>query len=191
MDGSGNGIRVLRCYLSYTTTGIQPNIRAGYCDIFENYIEKLTDFTPPGGYHLNGVSLNGGNHNCLVQRNHIVIANPDEQGNTINQTDCISLFQDFGTFPGTGTNSDGSTGYLIQDNYVGGAGYCFYLGLNSGTPPNSVNNLTFTGNKVTTAIWPDGGNYGPIAHFPVWGKYGNSESGNTWADGPDAGHSFL
>jgi hypothetical protein len=198
LGGGSQGTRQLRCYTSYVTTGLQPNCEPGYfCDAIENMVEKLTLFYGPDGpdddgpYHLNGICVNGGNPNWLCLRNNVVSAATDEQGNTINQTDCIAMFQDFGTFPGTGTNSDGSTGYFLENNYVGGTGYSYYFGQNEGTMPDTVNNLTVTGNLLTTAEYPTGGSNGAAAAIPTWGSYGNSESGNLWADGPNAGTSFL
>lgn len=185
-DGS---IRMLRCNTSYGSTGIQPNA-SGYCEVIECFVEKLTYSdvgSPPVPAHLNGLCINGGNLNCLFLRNNVVVANPDENGASVDQTDCIALFQDFGDFAGTGTNSDDSTGYFVQDNYVGGTGYSFYCGQNEGTQPDTVNNLTFTGNQVTTAEYSTGGANGPVAAIPEWNSFGNTESANIWADGPLAG----
>jgi hypothetical protein len=183
LDFSGvpHGARVLRCYVSYVSTGIQPNNNSGVLDVIENYVEKITN---TAGAHLNGITLNGGNANALILRNHVVLVTPDENGTAVDQTDCISLFQDFGDFAGNGTNSDGSTGYFISGNYVGGTGYCFYIGQNSGTMPDTVNNLIFTNNLVTTSQYSTGGVFGPAAAIPTWGSFGNFESGNLWADGP-------
>ena len=189
---SGSGGVVYRNHISYTTTGIQIN--TNNYDLTENYIEKLTYYygpNPPPGEstdkHLNGITLNGGEACIRILRNHIVAVNPDEAGRTINQTDCISFFQDFGTFPGTGQNSDGTYGYRVLDNYIGGTGYCFYAGMNTGQPATSVQNMYVTGNKVTTSIYSTGGSFGAIAAIPTWGSYGNVNSNNTWADGANAG----
>lgn len=189
---SGAGGAIYRNYISYTATGIQLNTH-NY-DLTENYIEKVSYYygpNPPPGEstdkHLNGITLNGGENCVRILRNNIVIANPDEAGRIINQTDCISFFQDFGDFPGTGQNSDGTYGYRVLDNYVGGTGYCFYAGMNPGFPTTSVQNMHLAGNKVTTSVYPNGGANGAIAAVPVWGSYGNTKTNNTWADGPNAG----
>jgi hypothetical protein len=185
----GAGIRWLRNYISYIGTGFQPN-QGGACDVIENYIDKIT--LADSTWHLNGVALNGGNLNCSILRNHIVVAATDELGNAITQTDCIALFQDFGTFLGTGTNPDSTTGYVIDSNYVGGTGYCFYLGQNSGTAPTTVEHLTFTNNLVTTAEYSTGGANGPVAAVPTWsGTYHNAESNNLWADGSESGQDIF
>lgn len=185
--------RAFRCYFSYTTTAIQFNIAVG-AEIIENYIEHLTYYYGPGippgestDKHLNGVTFNGGETCALVLRNYVVGQNPDGAGRTIMQTDCISFFQDFGQFSGAGTNSDGTVGYQVHDNYVGGTGFCIYAGKNAGSPAGSVNNMKITGTKMTTTWWPNGGWFGPVSAVPPWGTLGNVWSNNTWADGPNAG----
>lgn len=192
---NGSGGAVYRNYISYTTTAIQINAN-GY-DLTENYIEKLTYYygpNPPPGEstdkHINGITINGGETCIRILRNNIVAASPDDAGRVVNQTDCISFFQDFGTFPGTGQNSDGSFGYQVLDNYIGGTGYCIYAGKNAGSAANSVQNMVVTGNKVTTQVYPNGGANGPLAAAPTWGTLGNLWANNTWADGPNAGQTI-
>jgi len=121
----------------------------------------------------------------LVLRNNIVIATPDEDGNVIEQTDCIAFFNDFGSYPGTGTNRDGSLGYKMENNYIGGTGYCIYAG------GPAAQNMKMTGNRMTTLFYPNGGSNGAIhPSQPVWGTTGNVRSDNNWADGPNAGSPF-
>lgn len=184
----GANLRCLRNYISYVSTGMQPNMGT-FCDVIENFIEKITLADPT--WHLNGIAVNGGNPNFLILRNSIVTANTDELGNAITQTDCIAMFQDFGTFPGNGTNSDGSTGYYVQGNFVGGTGYCFYIGQNAGTAASTVNNVHFDNNLVTTASYSTGGSFGPANAIPTWGSFGNEETNNLWADGSLSGTSFI
>lgn len=186
-DATSNSI-FLRNYISYTTTAIQPG--ASGPQIIENYVEKITLYyngaPPPGetwGKHLNGISLNGGaQKNALVLRNKVLLQSPDDAGRLVNQTDCIAFFQDSGSFRGTGTNIDGSVGYLVKDNYIGGGAYCIYAGMNAGKPADSVRNMVLIGNQVTTQWWPSGGSYGPLAAQPVWNSYGNVKSNNTFAE---------
>lgn len=177
---------VYRNYFSYTTTGIGAHTNP---QIIENYIEKLTLYYgangPPGESgqkHLNGITMNGGDDNALVLRNKILLQTPDEAGHTIDQTDAISFFQDFGDYTGTGKNLDGTIGYQVRDNYVGGGGYSIYAGMNAGKPAASVQRMVITGNQITTRWWPNGGYYGPFAAEPVWGSYGNVKANNTWAE---------
>lgn len=177
------GARAYRNRIRYCTTGFQFNCANG--EIIENYITDLTTFGTDA--HLNGCTHNGGESCSMVLRNYIVVDTLDAEGRTVNQTDCISYFQDFGEFPGTGTNSDGSTGYKVADNYVGGTGYCIYAGKNAGSPSDSVNNMVLTGNLVTTASYANGGANGPIAAEPSWGSLGNAANDNRWADGANVG----
>lgn len=188
---NGNPTQTFRNYISYVTTGIQTVGIPGMA-ILENYIERLTTFNTDGP-HLNGITFNGSDTCAQVERNHIVVQTPEDNGSgkAVGQTDCISFFQDFGAFPGTGQNSDSTYGYRVLDNYIGGTGYCFYAGMNAGQPATSVQNMYVTGNKITTVSWPNGGQYGSIAAVPSWGSYGNVNSNNTWADGASAGQSAF
>lgn len=185
MSGMTGNCRFYRNYISYTTTGIFPNV-GGWADVIENYIEKITLST---GAHLNGISFNGGNGAFRVLRNSVVVVTPDENGADINQTDCFAMFDDFGGYTAGGTNSDDTTGYFVESNYVGGTGYCLYLGVGSGAP--QTKDLTFNGNLVTTSAYVNGGNYGPLTDAPAWGQNGNTETGNKWADGITPGASLV
>jgi hypothetical protein len=192
-DGTSDTI-FFRNYISYTTTGIQPGNRSS--QIIENLVEKITFFYgeagPPGeggAKHLNGISLNGGQSNVLVLRNKSLLQSPDDAGRTVQQTDALAFFQDAGAFPGTGTNLDGSVGYLVKDNYFGGGGYTIYAGLNPGKASSSVQHMVLSGNKVTTQWWPNGGSFGVLSAEPAWGSFGNSCTNTTWADGARAGQS--
>ena len=177
-----------RNYISYATTGIQTVGFPG-TNVLENYIERLTTFNTDGP-HLNGVTFNGGDTCGRVERNRIVVQTPEDNGSgkAVGQTDCISFFQDFGAYPGTGQNDDGSYGYRVINNYVGGTGYCFYAGTGG---QGAVSNMYMSGNTVTTTYWQDGGFYGPCAAQPTWGSNGNTSSNNTWADGPNAGQTAF
>jgi hypothetical protein len=181
-----------RNYISYCATGLQLN--TGSASIIENFIENITFYFGPGNppgqsgpYHLNGITFNGGQPNALVLRNQVLVQSPDKAGRTVDQTDCISFFQDFGSFPGTGRNIDGSVGYLVEGNFVGGGGYCFYAGLNAGGGQTSIKNMVMINNFVSTRWWPNGGFFGPCAAQPNWGANGNVARNNKWADGPNAG----
>ena len=181
-----------RNYFSYTTTAM--NAISVEVEAIENYVEKITCYycpnSPPGestSKHLNGFQFMSGPTRALVLRNHIVLQNPDEAGHPINQTDAIMFNDNYGgSLPGTGTNSDGSVGYQIRDNLFGGGGYTVYAGAESGNPAD-LRNLVLTGNKITTiGTWPNGGYWGPIAHQPDWGTYGNVKSNNTFAESGSA-----
>jgi hypothetical protein len=183
-DSSTNSV-YYRNYISYTGTAIQPNSRSP--QIIENYIERIT--LANSGWHLNGISLNGGQANALILRNVVLLQSPDDAGRTINQTDAVYFKQEPGTFPGTGTNLDGSKGYVVKDNLLAGGAYTVYAGWDAsyGTPyAGSLQNMVITGNEITTQWWPKGGALGPISHEPPWGSYGNVKSNNTFVESGQA-----
>ena len=197
-ESYGTGLVWYRCYLSYMDSGIFPKASESWIDVFENYIEKITAYP---GKHLNGISLNGQETNCRIQRNSIVIARYDENGVQIEDTDCISFFDDVGSspfFPGTGTNPDGTPGYQIVGNYMGGTGYCAYPAASDG-----ATNANWANNLITTSSYPvgdtsggasgvGGGYFGPVyPDQPAWGMDGNTKSNNLWADGPDHGETWV
>jgi hypothetical protein len=179
-----SGLVVYRNRIQFTTTGIQWNIAAPV-DLIENFISDLTTFGTDA--HLNGIMCNGGETSCRILRNNVVIRHPDTSGRDVSQTDCIGFFQDFGQLLGAGTNIDGSIGYIVDSNYVGGTGYCFYAGMNPGKPSTSVKNLKMTNNLITTQIYPSGGSHGAVAAVPPWGTNGNVATNNRFADGSSAG----
>lgn len=67
---------------------------------------------------------------------------------------------------------------LLQDNYLGGGGYTIYGGTGTGRGIRVINNV------FTTKYFPRSGSYGLVAY---WDPAGNAWTGNTWADGPNAG----
>ena len=117
--GQSGNMRLLRNYISWIGSGfilVSDNI---FCDVFENLIEDITLYN--GALHLNGIKFQGGDTNFLIERNCVIFDKFDALGNQITQTDAIGALATFGNFPGTGVNSDGSTGYTIANNLVGGA----------------------------------------------------------------------
>jgi hypothetical protein len=51
---------------------------------------------------------------------------------------------------------------------------------------NAADRIRVTNNRFTTAVFPKGGAYGPVAAWDPGGT-GNIWTGNVWADGPSAG----
>ena len=204
------GVTLYRCYLSATTTAFQPITSTGQIDFLECFIEELAYQNYGDGEsqtHLNGVTLNGNQTNCRVLRNNIVIGQTDLNGHVIQDTDCISFFQDVvddvtPNYPGTGTNPDGTVGYQVIGNYMGGTGYCLYL-----PDQQTVSNFYVVNNLITASIWPvgsteddalggGGGWEGPVTDEPTWdavtgSQVGNHQANNLWADGEHAGLSFM
>lgn len=174
---------VKRNYLSHCTTAVQ-NVGNPGAKVMENYIERLTTFNTSGP-HINGISVNGGDVCYQIERNHVVAQQQEDSGSgkAVDQTDCIAMFQDFGNYPGTGTNDDGTQGYRLINNYLGGTGYVVYAGAGS---QGTVSNMQWIGNKFTTIAWPNGGSYGPLANGGTYtvqfGSNGNLWQNNTWAD---------
>ena len=185
-----------RNYFSLHGTAIQPNGWAGGsgegCDVIENFMEKWVYNPAGGGDHDNGVSASGGGWTCFRWlRNYIVIEATDANGLDLTQTDCMSIGSDGGASNlGTGTNADGTGGFQIRNNYCAGGSDSYYLGYN-GT--NTVSGLNFASNLLSTSSWPDGGNSGAVSFVPPWTGTTplNTKSGNLWADGPDAGTTFI
>ena len=176
----GQNHRVLRTYISYVSTGLQPNV-AGV-EITENYLDKITFYYGESGpcgsggscvYHLNGISSEGMSNSTptrfKILRNHITVPSPDEAGHLTIQTDCIALF---------GSNGGSYNDVLVQDNYLGGSGFVIYA---AGEKPGAKN-VRFIGNKITTRWWTNGGNFGAVAAQATWGSNGNVATGNVWAD---------
>lgn len=200
----GSGHRVYRTYVSNGQCGFQPNVPN--CEITETMIANVVYYYGEKGVsgngpdsttlHLNGISVEGGAQNLLIQRCWITIPSPDgaigsngssagqpgygtqpgqvgygsgtNPGRLTPQTDCIAIFAI------TGSNNN----VTIRDNYMGGSGYVLYAGNADG----NASNIAVTGNKITTKWWTNGGNFGPITDVPAWGSSGNLSSGNVWAD---------
>jgi hypothetical protein len=72
---------------------------------------------------------------------------------------------------------DPSSG-LLKNNFLAGGGYVIYGG--PGTSPG----IHVVDNVFSTRYFPRGGYWGPVTY---WEPAGNTWSGNTWADGPNAG----
>jgi hypothetical protein len=113
------------------------------------------------GCHNDAVQATGGAH--IVLR-HNTLENP------YSQTSCIMLGNEFGPL----------TDVLVQDNLLNGGGYTVY----GGGSDSDVDNIRILGNRFQRApagFWPDGGYYGPVAHYDPT-RPGNQWSGNVWDD---------
>ena len=149
--GDATGTQVLDNNIYQATTGVQ--IYQGL--IQGNYIHGLGMVA---GDHVNGITTNGDTKQLTIQGNTIL--------NPFNQTDAIGLFQDFGVVANV----------TINNNLLGGGGYVIYGGAGSkGTPYN----IKVTNNRFSTAIWPTGGRWGPVAYFNSSAS-GDVWSGNVW-----------
>jgi hypothetical protein len=86
--------------------------------------------------------------------------------NTLNQTGAIALFADWGP----------QHDVVVENNLLVGGGYSLYGGA------TGSNNLRIANNVFSKRVWPNGGYYGPVAHWDKTGS-GNVWQGNRWEDG--------
>jgi hypothetical protein len=151
--GDSQGTVVQGCEIVRTTTGIQ----IGQGLIQDNYVH---DMAYQSGDHLNGTTSNGSTSPLTIRHN--TIFNQEEQ------TDAVSLFQDFGL----------EANRTITDNLLAGGGYTIYGGEGE---KGTTSNIVITDNRIARLFFPRGGYYGPVAHFDRSGS-GNVWSGNVWDD---------
>lgn len=149
-----NNIRILRSELFGMGTGVQMG--AGL--IQDSYIH---DLKLKSGDHINGTTSNGSTRPLTIRHNTVF--------NKYDQTDAISLFEDFGT----------EANRLIENNLVAGGGYTIYGGANPGGSQTS--NIRIVGNRFSRMYFAGGGYYGYATAFDPRGP-GNSWSGNIWDD---------
>jgi hypothetical protein len=153
IQGNAHGTRVLDNNIADASTGVQ--IYAGL--IRGNYIHDVS--FADSGSHLNGTTSNGSTIPLRIEHN--TVFNPNDQ------TDAISLFEDFGV----------EANVIINDNLVAGGGYAIYGGQNPGGP--RAYNIRITNNRFSTIYYAQCGSFGYIAAFDPGGP-GNVWSGNVW-----------
>ena len=152
--GDATGTQVLGNDISRTSTGVQ--IYSGR--IQDNYIHHMGY---QSGDHINGTTSNGSAVPLTIRHNTIF--------NSFNQTDAISLFEDFGV----------EANRVIDNNLVAGGGYTIYGGQNPGGPIS--HDVKITNNRFSRIYFPNGGYYGPVTAFNPAAP-GNQWSGNVWDD---------
>jgi hypothetical protein len=155
--GDATGIRVLGNNIWHTATGVQMG--AGL--IADNYIH---DVGYKSGDHVNGITVNGSAIPLTIKHNTVFV--------NFNQTDAISLFEDFGV----------EANKVIKNNLVAGGSYTIYGGQNNGGP--QTYNIRIVNNRFSRRFYSEGGQFGPAAYFSASGP-GNVWSGNIW-DGTEA-----
>ncbi len=154
------GTRVIGNDIHSMSTGVQTDEGL----IQDNYIHDFGfhDWGPPDGPdHLNGTTSNAYGGPLTVRHNTIL--------NRFEQTDAISLFEDFSP----------QFDRVITNNLVAGGGYTIYGGANSGGQP--THHIVITNNRFSRIYFPNSGGYGPVAAFDPRGR-GNLWSGNVWDD---------
>jgi hypothetical protein len=172
---------VVRNYLSNATTLVFMRNNGDAC--IENYCQAVSDFGD-SSKHLNGLANSGGQTCTLWLRNHMIMA---QQAGSTQLTNVLQMAADDGAYLGAGTNLDGSVGYAITNNYLGGAAFTLQLGYDKSNTITQVRNVRVTGNKFSTSLYPNSGSSGIAYKTPDFSNYGNTWTGNTWADGANAG----
>lgn len=176
---------VIRCYLSLATTLVF--LRNSGDAAIENFCEKVQDFGD-ASKHLNGIGNSGGQTATMWLRNNMIMV---QQAGSTQLTDVVQFAADDGAYPGTGTNQDGSSGYQIRDNYLGGAAFTLQLGVDKSNTAADVKGIVVTGNHFSQSLYTNGGSSGLGYKGPTWGSLGNQwgspGTDNIWVDGPNAG----
>ena len=109
-----------------------------------------------------------GSDNVKITHNTVVIGN--------GSTSAIML--------STGS-ADSMKNIVISGNLLGGGAYTVYGGYAAGVDTLSkVSGIVISNNRFTTAIYPNGGAFGPLTSVDPPAV---TVQGNTWYDGPKAG----
>jgi hypothetical protein len=145
------------------------SIGSGY--IHDSYVHDLQSFIPARYkfYNHDDAVISNGGSNLIIRHNTLLDQLPPRKG----ASSAVSLYEDFGEI----------THVSISDNYLAGGAYTLYP-----AGPSSAD-IVITGNFFSTRYWPSGGYYGPVdsGYWDAAGA-GNQWSGNSWADGPNAGN---
>ena len=127
-------------------------IQGEYVTATDNYIH---DVGGPPSAHLDGIQCDS-NRGCHLTATHNTV---------LSKGIAIALYGDFGTPVDT----------TISNNLAGGGSYTLYGGTSKST------NIHITDNRISRAIYPNGGIWGPVAYF--WPHNpGNTFTGNIWDD---------
>jgi hypothetical protein len=183
---------MIRCYLSYAVTFIQA-ANSGDAMI-ECYMDNNILWFDPNGpnagyYHYNTYDIPGGQNCNLFLRNHMSLS-PQPPGQPWYGPGTVSyqMAADGGTYLGTGTNIDGSTGFQARDNYLGGCVFTLHLGFDKGNTQADITGVNFSGNKFTTYWFETIGSSDIAYHVCTFGSFGNTWTNNTYADDYGAGN---
>jgi len=156
--GDATGTKIRNTEIVRTTTGIQTHEGL----IEDNYIHAMAN--APGD-HVNGTTSNGSTEPLTIRHNTIL--------NQYDQTDAISLFQDFGL----------EANRLIQGNLVAGGSYSIYGGQNTGA--EQAYNIRIIRNRFSRTYFSNGGVFGPVGAFDGRAP-GNEFSENVWDENGSA-----
>ena len=157
---NGGGFACLRCNLHGTIDGAKAQSNVVFQD---SYIHDLVNIA---GSHNDGIQSLG-TTGLTISHNTIIVKGA--------ATSAVIL--------STGSASD-MRNVAIKRNLLAGGAYTVYGGYLKGTDSLSkVSNISITDNRFSTVIYPRSGAYGPLTSVdaPV------IRTGNTWADGTNAG----
>ena len=157
---NGGGYTCLRCDVHGTVDGFKAGTGVTIQDSW------IHDLTIAGDSHNDGIQSLGTTQ-LAITGNTIVLAD--------GATSAVIL--------STGSATE-MRNVTITDNLLGGGAFTVYGGYEAGSDTRSkVSDIAITDNRFSTRIYPRSGAYGPLTSTdaPV------SVSGNTWADGPNAG----
>jgi hypothetical protein len=157
---NGSGYTCLRCNIHGTVDGLKAGTDVTIEDSW------IHDLAMTAGSHNDGIQSLGTTR-LTITGNTIVLAD--------GATSAVIL--------STGSAS-AMRHVTISDNLLGGGAFTVYGGYQAGSDTRSkVSDIAITNNHFTTEIHPKSGAYGALtsADAPV------SVTGNTWADGPNAG----
>ena len=157
---NGGGFACLRCNLHGTIDGAKAQSNVVFQD---SYIHDLVNIA---GSHNDGIQSLG-TTGLTISHNTIIVKGA--------ATSAVIL--------STGSASD-MRNVAIKRNLLAGGAYTVYGGYQAGTDSLSkVSDISITDNRFSTVIYPRSGAYGPLTSVdaPV------IHTGNTWADGTNAG----
>lgn len=171
LDGQGNtGNDAAVAGRNYTLTRVNIHGTIDGLKLGDNVTVQdsyIHDLVMTGDSHNDGMQSLGSN-NVKILRNNVIVPK--------GATSAIIL--------STGS-ADSMKNILIDGNLLGGGAYTVYGGYQSGTDVLSrVSGVVISNNRITTAVYPNGGAYGPFSSVDAPAV---TLSGNTWYDGAKAG----
>ena len=153
--GDSTGLQIESDNIADTLTGIQANEGT----VTGNYIHSEMPGVTNG--KIAGIESNGGSASMTIEDNTVLVGTSTGYA--------IGLFSVYGT----------QANKVIEGNILAGGNYVLYGGFTSGGPDTS--SIQVTGNRFSRYFFPNGGVYGPVAHWDAAGS-GNVWSGNFWDD---------
>ncbi len=155
VNGDSTGLQISSDNIADTSAAIQAD--AG--TITGNYLHS--EMTGADGTKVMGIESNGGSGSLTIEDNTVLVGTSTSYA--------IGLFSDHGT----------QANKTVEGNILAGGNYVIYGGFSNGGPDTS--NMQVTNNRISRYFYPNGGAFGPGAHWDVAGP-GNVWSGNFWDD---------